>query len=127
MFIVDDILMAPFKGVLWVFEEIHKAAKQERQNETESITVELQKLYMSLESGAISEEEFDQREAQLLDRLDSLQEVGAVIDEEDDEDDEEYDEEDDEDDEDSDEDEEFESGSSIQILNSEPGDDVSDA
>lgn len=119
MFIVDDILMAPFNGVLWVFEEIHKAAKQERQNETESITVELQKLYMSLESGAISEEEFDQREAQLLDRLDSLQEVGAVIDED-------YDE-DDEDEEDSDEDEEFESGSSIQILSSELEDEASDA
>lgn len=122
MFIVDDILMAPFNGVLWVFEEIHKAAKQERQNETESITVELQKLYMSLESGAISEEEFDQREAQLLDRLDSLQEVGAVIDEDYDEDDE-----DDEEQEDSDEDEEFESGSSIQILSSEPEDEASDA
>lgn len=125
MFIVDDILMAPFNGVLWVFEEIHKAAKQERQNETESITVELQKLYMSLESGAISEEEFDQREAQLLDRLDSLQEVGAVIDEDYDEDDEE--DEDEEDEEDSDEDEEFESGSSIQILSSELEDEASDA
>lgn len=107
MFLVDDILMAPFKGVLWIFEEIHKAAKQERQGESESITAELQKLYMLLESGSISEEEFDQREAHLLDRLDSLQETGAVI-EEDEEDEDEYDEDEDE----------FESGSSIEILDS---------
>lgn len=107
MFLVDDILMAPFKGVLWIFEEIHKAAKQERQGESESITAELQKLYMLLESGSISEEEFDQREAHLLDRLDSLQETGAVI-EEDEEDEGEYDEDEDE----------FESGSSIEILDS---------
>lgn len=112
MFLVDDILMAPFKGVLWIFEEIHKAAKQERQGESESITAELQKLYMLLESGSISEEEFDQREAHLLDRLDSLQEAGAVIEE-----DEEYDEEYDEDE------EEFESGSSIEILDSNSDDD----
>ena len=113
MFLVDDILMAPFKGVLWIFEEIHKAAKQERQGESESITAELQKLYMLLESGSISEEEFDQREAHLLDRLDSLQETGAVIEE-----DEEYDDEDEED-----EEEEFESGSSIEILDSTSDDD----
>ncbi len=112
MFLVDDILMAPFKGVLWVFEEIHKAAKQERQNESESITAELQKLYMLLESGSISEDEFDERESQLLDRLDSLQEVGASIDE-DSEEDEEWDEE---------EEQEFESGSSIDILDPEEDD-----
>lgn len=112
MFLVDDILMAPFNGVLWIFEEIHKAAKQERQGESESITAELQKLYMLLESGSIGEEEFDQREADLLDRLDSLQETGAVIEEDEEGDEQEYDEDEDEDDED------FESGSSIEILDS---------
>lgn len=121
MFLVDDILMAPFKGVLWIFEEIHKAAKQERQGESESITAELQKLYMLLESGSISEEEFDQRESHLLDRLDSLQETGAVIDEDSEEDDEEYDEDEYEDEEE--DDEEFESGSSIEILDSDSEED----
>ena len=121
MFLVDDILMAPFKGVLWIFEEIHKAAKQERQGESESITAELQKLYMLLESGSISEEEFDQRESHLLDRLDSIQETGAVIDEDSEEDDDEYDEDEYEDEEE--DDEEFESGSSIEILDSDSEED----
>ena len=123
MFLVDDILMAPFKGVLWIFEEIHKAAKQERQGESESITAELQKLYMLLESGSISEEEFDQRESHLLDRLDSLQETGAVIDEDSEEDDEEYDEDEYEDEDEEEDDEEFESGSSIEILDSDSEED----
>ncbi|MDD3472088.1 MAG: gas vesicle protein GvpG [Syntrophaceae bacterium] len=107
MFLVDDILTAPFKGVLWIFEEIHKAALQERQDESELITAELQKLYMLLESGSITEEEFDQKEAQLLDRLDSLQETGDEIEDEPEEDQDEYE-----------DDDEFESGSSIEILDS---------
>ena len=123
MFLVDDILMAPFKGVLWIFEEIHKAAKQERQGESESITAELQKLYMLLESGSISEEEFDQRESHLLDRLDSIQETGAVIDEDSEEDDDEYDEDEDEYEDEDEDDEEFDSGSSIEILDSDSEED----
>ncbi len=105
MFLIDDILVAPFKGMLWIFEEIHKAAQQERENESESITAELQKLYMLLESGDISEDEFDQREGELLDRLDSLQEDDEDIDE-----DEEFYEEDSED---------TDMGSAIQIMDSE--------
>lgn len=81
MFIVDDILMAPINGILWIFKEIHEAAEQERVSEAENITLELQKLYRSLESGTISEEEFDAREAELLDRLDSIEAADTDIDE----------------------------------------------
>ena len=73
MFIIDDLLMAPMNGVLWIFKEIHEAAEQERANEADNITAELQKLYRSLESGDISEEEFESRESVLLDRLDSIE------------------------------------------------------
>lgn len=105
MFLIDDILMAPFNGMLWIFEEIHKAAQQERENESESITAELQKLYMLLESASISEEEFDKREAELLDRLDSLREMDELAEE-----DEEFDEE---------ESEDIDAGSTTRILDSE--------
>lgn len=80
MFLVDDILMAPINGVMWVFKEIYEAAEQERLNEAENITLELQKLYRSLESGSISEEDFDAREAELLDRLDSIQDEESELD-----------------------------------------------
>jgi hypothetical protein len=73
MFILDDILMAPMKGVLWICEQIQEAAEQDQANEAENITLELQKLYRSLESGSITEEEFEARESKLLDRLDSIE------------------------------------------------------
>ena len=73
MFLVDDILLSPVKGVLWVFREIHDAAQQELAGESEAITAALSELYMRLEIGGITEEEFDAQEKTLLDRLDRLQ------------------------------------------------------
>lgn len=73
MFLVDDLLMSPLKGVLWVFREIHDAAQQELAGESEAITAALSELYMKLETGQISEAEFDAQEKVLLDRLDRLQ------------------------------------------------------
>jgi hypothetical protein len=73
MFLIDDILLAPAKGVLWVFQEIHDAAQQELAGESEAITAALSELYMRLETGQITEMEFDAQEKVLLDRLDRLQ------------------------------------------------------
>ena len=84
MFLVDDILLAPFKGLVWVFEEIRDAADQERGAEADAITLELQRLYTTLESGKITEAEFDLKEAELLDRLDQIQESGDLEDAEND-------------------------------------------
>ena len=80
MFLVDDILLAPFKGLMWVFEEIRDAADQDRGAEADAITLELQRLYTTLESGKITEAEFDLKEAELLDRLDQIQESGDLED-----------------------------------------------
>ena len=73
MFLVDDILLSPAKGLLWVFREIHDAAQQELAGESETITAALSELYMRLETGQITESEFDAQETTLLDRLDRLQ------------------------------------------------------
>jgi Gas vesicle protein G len=73
MFIVDDILLSPITGFLWIFREIHNAAEQEMANDAEAITNELGDLYMMLETGKISEKEFEALEKALLDRLDQLQ------------------------------------------------------
>lgn len=74
MLIVDDILLSPIRGILWVFQEIHNAAQEEQANEAQAITAELSDLYMMLETGKITAGEFDTREKELLDRLDRLQE-----------------------------------------------------
>lgn len=72
MFLVDDILLAPFHGLLWIFGEIHQAAQQEMAEEADALTARLSDLYLMLENGSLSEEEFDVQEKRLLDRLDQI-------------------------------------------------------
>ena len=74
MFLIDDILMAPARGLFWVFKEIHRAAEEEQANEAETITTKLSELYMMLETGQMTETEFDAAEKALLDRLDLIKE-----------------------------------------------------
>ena len=79
MFLVDDILLAPFHGLLWMFEEIHRAAQEEMAGDAESITAELSTLYMRLETGKITEQEFAEQEKVLLDRLDKIERPERTI------------------------------------------------
>ena len=74
MLIVDDILTAPFNGLFWIFKEIHRAAEEEQANEADAITAKLSELYMMLETGQMTEAEFDAAEKTLLDRLDAIKE-----------------------------------------------------
>jgi hypothetical protein len=83
MLLVDDILLFPIKGVLWILNEVCEAVDQELDNEADAITVKLQQLYAMLEAGKITEIEFDEQEGILLDRLDAIQERGAFIEGED--------------------------------------------
>lgn len=83
MFLVDDLLTAPFRGLLWIFREIGEAVEQERAAESDQIKDQLRELYMMLETGRITEAEFDAEEATLLDRLEALEaedsaEAGAL-------------------------------------------------
>jgi len=71
--LVDDILFSPVRGILWIFREIHKAAMEDAVNEAESITQQLRSLYMQLETGKLTESEFDEQEKQLVDRLDRME------------------------------------------------------
>ena len=73
MFLVDDLLLSPFTSLLWVFKEIHEAVQQEEAGEAEGVTRSLSELYMKLETGVITEEEFAAEEKQLLDRLDAIE------------------------------------------------------
>ena len=79
MVLVDDLLMFPIRSVLWIFREIHNAAQEELASETESITAELSNLYMMLETGKLSEQEFAAEEKTLLERLDRIQKRGRTI------------------------------------------------
>jgi len=73
MLLIDDILASPVRGLFWIFRELHKAVQEEAVNEVENITQQLSELYMMLETGKITEAEFDEREEMLLDLLDALE------------------------------------------------------
>ncbi len=107
MFLLDDILLSPVNGFVWLCRQIQTAALKEFEVTAEQISEDLSLLYMMLETEQITIEEFEARETELLDLLDELQaeeEENASDDDEDDED-EDDDNEDDDDDDDDDDDE----------------------
>lgn len=83
MFLVDDVLLFPMTSIFWIFRELHSAVQQEVASESQNITVQLSELYMMLETGQITEEEFDTREKVLLDRLEELNEGSDGADQDD--------------------------------------------
>ena len=72
MLLVDDILLFPASGILWIFRAVNQAAEEAMAGEAEALKAELRDLYMMLETGTISEDEYDIREKALLDRLENL-------------------------------------------------------
>lgn len=95
MLLLDKLFTWPASGLLWVVQELQQAAMEERTAEADGLRAELRELYLELEAGRISEEAFDAQEGELLDRLDSVEELlrqeAVEDDEEEDEDDEEED------------------------------------
>ena len=85
MFLIDDLLLAPLmgplKGVVWLGRKINDVVENEYYNE-DHIREELIELQMRLELDEIGEEEYNNREKKLLERLDAL--VGSEGNEEED-------------------------------------------
>ncbi|MDO8369928.1 MAG: gas vesicle protein GvpG [Candidatus Nitrotoga sp.] len=69
MFLLDKLLTTP---LLWIAREINEAVQKEKVGESEAITRSLSELYMRLEIGEITEQEFEVEESRLLDRLDAI-------------------------------------------------------
>jgi hypothetical protein len=74
MFLIDDLAVAPARFVLWIVRQVNEAAKEELSGERQRLTAELGQLHAMLESGRLSEDEFDVRERIVLDRLDAVEE-----------------------------------------------------
>ncbi|WP_079022841.1 gas vesicle protein GvpG [Streptomyces odonnellii] len=68
--------LAPVRGVGWVVRRVTEVAEQEAYD-TAPIERRLAELERELLEGRISEREFDRREDELLDRLESIQ--GAYV------------------------------------------------
>jgi hypothetical protein len=75
MFLLDDILFAPMKGLMAIGRHIQNTAQEQLEDQEKAIIAELTEIYRMLESGQISDEEFNTREADLLDRLEKTEEA----------------------------------------------------
>ena len=73
MFIIDDLLASPVRGLMFVLRKINDAVQQERDAQKKATMTELAALHRELDEGKITEDEFDAREHTLLSRLDKMQ------------------------------------------------------
>jgi hypothetical protein len=71
MFLIDDILLAPLKGVIFIGKKINEVIDREMSDEG-SIKEQLMALQLKFEMDEIDEETYDQREDDLLKRLENI-------------------------------------------------------
>jgi hypothetical protein len=78
MLLLDDLLAAPFRGLMFILSEISKAVEAEQEAEERRIMTELAGLHRRLDEGQLTEAEFETEEQALLSRLDRLHGEGEV-------------------------------------------------
>jgi len=71
MFIIDDILLAPLNGIIWLGKKINEVAEKEFSDEG-LIKEKLMQAQLRFEMDEISEEEYNKQETELLARLDAI-------------------------------------------------------
>lgn len=71
MFLIDSILFAPLKGVIFIAEKINEVINKERSDEG-TIKERLMALQLKFEMDEIDEEEYDKREDELLGLLENI-------------------------------------------------------
>ncbi len=73
MFFLDDVVMSPFKGFMFLAREVANAVDKEKENQKLHLMSDLTSLHKMLEGGEISDDEFDEREAAILDLLERFE------------------------------------------------------
>jgi hypothetical protein len=68
MFLIDDLLLAPYTGFKFILGQVQKIADRELNDDT-LIKEQLLELQMRLELDEISDEDYAEREAELFARL----------------------------------------------------------
>ena len=71
MFLIDDILLAPLNGIIWLSKKIDEIVQKEFSDEG-LIKEKLMEVQMKFEMDKISEKEYNKQEAELLARLDAI-------------------------------------------------------
>lgn len=79
--LVDDILFAPIRFPTWIGQKVGEAAHTQMTDDS-AMRQDLIELQMRLELGEISEEDYDRREAELLEDIErarKLKEEGSPV------------------------------------------------
>ena len=71
MFLIDDILLAPLNGLIWLGKKIDEVAEKEFSDEG-LIKEKLMQLQLRFEIDEISEENYNRQEKELLERLEAI-------------------------------------------------------
>jgi len=71
MFLIDDILLAPLNGIIWLGKKINEVVEKEFSDEG-LIKERLMEIQLKFELDQISEKEYNKQEAELLARLDAI-------------------------------------------------------
>jgi len=71
MFLIDSILLAPLKGVIWIGQKLNDVAQREIWDEGH-VKEELMQLQLQFELDEISEQEYNDKEEELLAKLDAI-------------------------------------------------------
>jgi len=77
MFLIDDILLAPLKGVIWLGQKINEIAEKEVSDEGR-VKEKLMELQLRFELDEINEDEYNKQEEELLARLDAIRKAKEV-------------------------------------------------
>ncbi|MBU2445587.1 MAG: gas vesicle protein GvpG [Bacteroidetes bacterium] len=78
MFLIDDILLAPLKGVIWIGEKLNELVEKEFSDEGR-IKEKLMELQLKFELDKINEKEYNKQEAELLERLDAIRKTKEEV------------------------------------------------
>ncbi len=72
MFIIDDILLLPVKGVVWLADKIKEQAEGKLYNVT-ALKEALQELQARYDAGEVGQKEYDNLEAKYLKAIEEAQ------------------------------------------------------
>jgi len=71
-FLIDDILLFPVKGIIWIAEKVGGMVLEELEDTPEKLQRELLDLQMALDVEQITKAEYDKTEKNILKRFEDL-------------------------------------------------------
>jgi len=78
MFLIDDILLAPLKSVIWLGKKINEVVEREVSDEGR-IKERLMELQLRFELDEITEDEYNKQERELLAQLDAVRKTKEEV------------------------------------------------